>query len=149
MLGMETKRITTLQELGDIASAVLSVCDKKDSAQVIGLSGDLGAGKTAFIKELAKTLGIAHEITSPTFVIMKSYTIPAHAFFKTLIHIDAYRIESDAEMQVLRFDEILKDPTNLVCIEWPEKIETLLPQDIHNMTLVLMNDGTREITYGG
>jgi len=146
MLGMETTRITTLEELQGIAQKVLSGCTTEDSAQVIALTGDLGAGKTAFVKELAKLLGITHEITSPTFVIMKSYEISSHAFFKTLVHIDAYRIESDDEMRVLKPNELLQDPTNLICIEWPEKIENVLPIDMCNVSLILNTDGTREVT---
>ena len=141
------RKIATLSELQDIAREILSRCTQKDTAQVIALSGDLGAGKTAFTKQLASVLGIPEEITSPTFVIMKSYSIPAHTFLKTLIHIDAYRIESDDEMSVLKFDELLKDPANLICIEWPEKIESVLPQDIHPVTLALENDGTRVVTF--
>ncbi len=145
MLGMETKRITTLEELRDIAGEVLSVCVPKESAQVVLLSGDLGAGKTAFVKEVAKLLGITHEITSPTFVIMKSYEIPTHAFLKTLVHIDAYRIESDDEMRILKLEELLAEPTNLICVEWPEKIENVLPTETHQISFALNRDGTREV----
>ena len=148
MLGMETRQIRTLEELRDIAREVVSSCVQKENAQVIALTGDLGAGKTAFTKELAKLLGIAHEITSPTFVIMKLYEIPTHPFLKSLIHIDAYRIESDDEMRVLGFSEILSDPTRLVCIEWPEKIENLIPKDAYIVSLTLNLDETRTITYG-
>ncbi|MFZ2253136.1 MAG: tRNA (adenosine(37)-N6)-threonylcarbamoyltransferase complex ATPase subunit type 1 TsaE [Minisyncoccia bacterium] len=145
---METRQITTLDELKDIAREVVSSCVQKENAHVVTLTGDLGAGKTAFTKELAKLLGITHEITSPTFVIMKAYEIPDHPFFKKLVHIDAYRIESDDEMRVLGFNEILSDPTNLVCIEWPEKIKDLIPKDAYSLSLTLNLDETRTITYG-
>lgn len=145
---METRQITTLDELKNIAGEVVSLCAQKENAHVIALTGDLGAGKTAFTKEFAKLLGITHEITSPTFVIMKAYEIPGHLFFKKLVHIDAYRIESDDEMRVLGFNEILSDPTNLVCIEWPEKIEKLIPKDAYSVSLTLNLDETRTITYG-
>ena len=148
MLGMETWQITTLDELASIAQEVVSLCTQNERAQVIALTGDLGAGKTAFTKELARLLGITHEITSPTFVIMKSYEVPAHPFFKKLVHIDAYRIETDDEMRVLGFEEILSDPTNLVCIEWPEKIKNLIPEKAHNVSFILNPDETRTITYG-
>lgn len=145
---METRQITTLDELRDIAREVVTACVQKTNAQVIALTGDLGAGKTAFTKEIAKLLGVSHEITSPTFVIMKSYEIASHPFLKSLIHIDAYRIESDDEMRVLGFSEILSDPTRLVCIEWPEKIENLIPKDAYTVSLTLNLDETRTITYG-
>ncbi len=143
---MET-RIQTLEELHKVAGAVLSELAPRDQATIIALKGDLGAGKTAFVKAVAKHLGIAHEITSPTFVIMKSYGIPSHAFFKTLTHIDAYRIEDEDEMRVLKFGEILSDQSNLVCIEWPEKIQNLIPENAHMIEFTLNQDGTRDITY--
>ena len=77
---------------------------------------------------------------------MKSYAIPLHAQFKTLTHIDAYRIESDDEMRVLGFAELLKDKMRLICIEWPEKIQNLITNDTLMVTFVLNNDGTRNIT---
>jgi tRNA threonylcarbamoyladenosine biosynthesis protein TsaE len=145
---METAKARTLEELGAVARTVAGSCEKKESACVIGLTGELGAGKTAFVKELAKDLGVAHEITSPTFVIMKSYPITKHPFLKTLTHIDAYRIESDDEMRVLGFDAILGDKDRLVCIEWPEKIQNILPEDILPVTLNITDGETRTITYG-
>ena len=144
---MIESRIETLEELQKIVSAALTALVPKQGATVLALKGDLGAGKTAFVKAVAKQLGIPHEITSPTFVIMKSYEISSHAFFKTLIHIDAYRIESEDEMRVLKFDEILNDKTNLVCIEWPEKIQSLIPRDATVIELTLNHDGTRDILY--
>ncbi len=145
---MEIRKIQTLEELRVIAEEILLLCGEKDSAQVVGLSGDLGVGKTAFVKELAKLLGVGGEITSPTFVIMKSYTIPSHAVLRKLTHIDAYRIESDDEIRVLGFTQLIKDPTRLICIEWPEKIQNLMPADTHMVHFVLNNDGTRDITFG-
>lgn len=145
---MQTKTISSIPELADVAREVLVRCIPKGEATVLVLTGDLGAGKTAFTKELSRHLGIAEVITSPTFVIMKSYTIPEHALFKTLVHIDAYRIESDDEMRVLGFEELLHDPTNIICIEWPEKIQSLLPVHKITVTLELNSDGTRTIQYG-
>lgn len=144
---MQEKVINTLEALHLFAEEVLASCKQKSTAHVLALSGDLGAGKTAFTKELASLLGIPHDITSPTFVIMKSYPIPTHPFFKTLVHIDAYRIESDDEMRVLGLKEILSEPTNLVCIEWPEKIAALIPENAYTITISLIGT-TRTITYG-
>lgn len=145
---MKSKKISSINELAEIAEEILTQCVQKDTAVVLALQGDLGAGKTAFTKELARNLDVAEVVTSPTFVIMKSYGIPKHAFFKTLIHIDAYRIESDDEMRVLGFQELLQDPTNLVCIEWSEKIQNLLPKEKMTVSLELKDDGTRDIRYG-
>ena len=143
---MET-RIQTLEELQKLAGEVLTALEPRKGATVIALKGDLGAGKTAFVKAVAKHLGIAHEITSPTFVIMKLYEIPTHSFLKTVVHIDAYRIEDEDEMRVLKFGEILDDSRNLVCIEWPEKIQNLISHDAKVIEFTLNQDGTRDILY--
>jgi tRNA threonylcarbamoyladenosine biosynthesis protein TsaE len=147
-LTMQTATVRTLGELGDVAKAVTLSCTPRGGAFVVTLSGELGAGKTAFVKELAKHLGVSHEITSPTFVIMRSYPIPAPAPFTTLTHIDAYRIESDDEMRVLGFDAILRDKNRIVCIEWPEKIANLIPEDAHRVSLTVGEGEARTVTYG-
>ncbi len=144
---MQVKTIETIDELRSIASEVLALCAHGDTAQMITLQGDLGAGKTAFTKELASLLGIQESITSPTFVIMKSYAIPNHPYFKTLTHIDAYRIEEDGEMLVLGFAELIQDSTRLICIEWPERIKALIPQNAYPIAITLQGT-TRTVTYG-
>jgi tRNA threonylcarbamoyladenosine biosynthesis protein TsaE len=96
-----------------------------EEAAVVGLSGHLGAGKTAFTKAVGKVLGIVEEITSPTFVLMKQY--PLHdQTWKQLIHIDAYRLEKPEELDVLGFEGLVADPDNLIFIEWPENIREAL-----------------------
>jgi len=101
---------------------------KKAQAVVIGLRGDLGAGKTTFVKFVAESLGIKNHITSPTFVIMKKFTI-YDLRFKNLIHIDAYRLKESKELKNLGWDNIIKDPNNVIFLEWPEKVNDILPED--------------------
>lgn len=101
-------------------------------ATVIGLSGDLGSGKTTFTQCVAKILGIEGHITSPTFVIQKKYPInPSIDLpnfpFKNLLHIDAYRLESARELENLNWKNDLEDPTLLILIEWPERVAEILP----------------------
>lgn len=64
---------------------------------------------------------------SPTFVVMKSYDVNWKGF-KKLIHIDAYRLEKEDELLHLGWDELIKDPENVILIEWPEKVENLIPK---------------------
>ena len=96
------------------------------SAAVLALHGDLGAGKTTFTQELARQLGVADTVVSPTFVVMKGYET-THEYFTQLIHIDAYRIEAVDEMRVMHFGEILGQNNTIITIEWAEKIAELLP----------------------
>jgi tRNA A37 threonylcarbamoyladenosine biosynthesis protein TsaE len=133
----ETQKIATewLMEVSDR-------CVKSDEALIVGLSGHLGAGKTAFVKCVAKELGVDGEVTSPTFVLMKIYE-SGHLSdndlavssigkrsgdrldgkkWRRLVHIDAYRLEGEQELQALDFERIVSDPYNLVMIEWPENV---------------------------
>lgn len=134
------------------------------SATVVGLYGNLGAGKTTFTQCLAKKLGTTETITSPTFVIEKIYPIhhrPSTAFpqgyqttspqsspqfklpFTQLIHIDAYRLEKGAELAVLGFERLLNDPKNLILIEWPERVADIMPKDHIQLKFEFVDENTR------
>ncbi len=96
-------------------------------ALCILLSGELGAGKTAFTQGLVLGLGYRGNVHSPTFVLMKKYSIKT-LYFKNLWHIDCYRIKNVQELLTLKIKEILKDSNNIVVIEWPEKIKKYIPK---------------------
>lgn len=99
------------------------------AAAVLALAGELGAGKTTFVQGLAKALGVAEKITSPTFVILKHFNILTSKHFNSLYHIDCYRLDDPEDLVSLRFAEILKDPKNLIVIEWADKVKSLIPKD--------------------
>src|SRR4051812_10365455 len=107
--------------------------DGAEAATVVGLYGDLGSGKTAFSKAVAATLGVSEVVTSPTFIIMKRYEIrstsPFSSSWKHLIHIDAYRLESEQELLHLGWNELITNPENLILLEWPEKVSDSMPKD--------------------
>ena len=98
-------------------------------AVVIGLYGELGAGKTTFVKAFAKELGIKETVVSPTFILERIYRLPKKYPFSHLVHIDAYRLSGTDETRHLGWDELVSDANNIMMIEWAEKIEKLLPQD--------------------
>lgn len=143
---MKDVLVGQIEELKQTADEYLEGLFSEDDGLVVGLSGDLGAGKTAFVKEVAKNLGITEDVTSPTFVIQKNYPIDFHGF-KTLVHIDAYRLENGEEMKPLKFEETLKNKENLIFIEWPEKIESVLPQEIRKITFETVDETTRKLTF--
>ncbi|MES2223739.1 MAG: tRNA (adenosine(37)-N6)-threonylcarbamoyltransferase complex ATPase subunit type 1 TsaE [Patescibacteria group bacterium] len=97
-----------------------------DRAVVLDLKGDLGAGKTTLVQMIGRELGVTETMQSPTFVIMKSYKT-TNPRFKTLVHIDAYRIEQIDEVKILRLEEVFAESTNLVCIEWADKVREIMP----------------------
>lgn len=96
------------------------------NARVIALVGDLGAGKTTFAQGFAKGLGIKQRMVSPTFLIMRKYQI-SKSKFQNFYHVDVYRIHHPGELNILKFKDILRDPRNLVLIEWAERIKKILP----------------------
>lgn len=118
-------------------------------ATVVGLFGDLGSGKTTFSQSVAKILGVAENVTSPTFVIEKIYELPTSGRFKHLIHIDCYRLESSSEMAKLGWSEIIANPENLIFVEWPEKIADILPADMIKIDFKFIDETTREISLHG
>ncbi len=134
-------------ETSIVTREVIESLSGGEGANVLALKGDLGAGKTTFVQLLAQELGVRERITSPTFVIMKSYAIPKHPHFSTLVHIDAYRVEDNNEMRVLGFDEVVSNPANLVCIEWPEKIADLIPENTRRIEITIDPKRGRLITY--
>lgn len=92
---------------------------------VICLDGDLGAGKTLFVQNLAASLGVQGEVTSPTFNLMNVYEdgrLP-------LVHFDLYRLEQEYELDEIGFYDYVENPDGLVLIEWAEKFPECLPED--------------------
>lgn len=94
--------------------------------EVITLSGDLGAGKTAFTKGLADGLGVTETVTSPTFAIMQVYPAHSKAHITQLVHIDTYRLDQEEDLRAIGVTDYLGQPDTVVVIEWPEHIPTLL-----------------------
>lgn len=117
----------------------------RTAACVVALHGELGSGKTAFVQAIAKALGVREHVTSPTFVIMKNYQLKAISY-KLLVHIDAYRLTGGAELHALGFRELLKDPGNLIMIEWPEHISDALPRERMTINFEFVDDSTRRIS---
>ena len=115
-----------LSALPQLAAEVLKKLETKNSAAIIFLSGDLGAGKTTFVQALGKELGITETMQSPTYVLMKKYQISNNKF-QTLVHIDAYRLQNAGEFAALRPEQFLQDPKALVVVEWPERVGNALP----------------------
>jgi len=135
----------SIQETQKIATDFIkSIAPKNDKATVVGLYGNLGAGKTAFAKCVANTLGVAENITSPTFVIEKIYELP-DSKFTHLIHIDAYRLKDSNELLKLGWEEIISDKNNLILIEWPEIVDSAMPEHIKIRLKTLENESSREI----
>ncbi len=136
-----------IENIDEIAGAVLqSIKKSPDHATVIALSGELGAGKTTLTQALGRLLGVKENMISPTFVIMKSYKLKAKSW-KLLVHIDAYRLKGERELEVLGWQEMVGNPDNLILIEWPERVPLLIPKDSYTVNLGHINESTRTIDF--
>jgi tRNA threonylcarbamoyladenosine biosynthesis protein TsaE len=114
---------------------------------IIALQGNLGAGKTTFVQGLMKGLGSKKRVASPTFILMRRHKLSTTKLagktkvFSNVFHIDAYRLKKPEQFGVLGLDEILKDPKNIVLIEWPEQAKKFLPK---NATWIKFTYGKKE-----
>ena len=106
---------------------------------VVALSGELGAGKTCFVRGLARGLGVTQGVSSPTFVIVNQYTGRMPVF-----HIDAYRTESLTELLDIGFDEYVSGD-GVTVIEWSDKLEPLLPPGAIRVRISGLGDEPRTI----
>jgi len=120
-----TKSFEETQEIGQNFAREILAAKPQKSATVLALQGDLGAGKTTFLQGFAKGLGIEEVVNSPTFIVMKRFKI-YDLRFKNFYHFDLYRLENEKDADFLNFQEIMKDPKNIIAIEWPEKISKIL-----------------------
>jgi tRNA threonylcarbamoyladenosine biosynthesis protein TsaE len=107
---------------------------------VVGLSGELGVGKTCFIQGLARGLGVAGRATSPTFVLINEYQgrLPVH-------HVDAFRTRSLAELLEIGLPELF-DEVGVTVVEWADKVAPLLPARTIHVHIAGVGDEAREIT---
>ncbi|MFJ7978470.1 tRNA (adenosine(37)-N6)-threonylcarbamoyltransferase complex ATPase subunit type 1 TsaE [Peribacillus sp. NPDC096379] len=122
-------------ETVDFAS---SLAEKLNAGDVLALEGDLGAGKTAFTKGLAKGLGVKRNVNSPTFTIIKEYMgrLP-------LYHMDVYRV-SEEEEEDLGFDEYFEGE-GVTVVEWAHLIQEQLPEEILTIQIFRLGDSKRRI----
>ncbi|PIU98684.1 tRNA (adenosine(37)-N6)-threonylcarbamoyltransferase complex ATPase subunit type 1 TsaE [Candidatus Wolfebacteria bacterium CG03_land_8_20_14_0_80_40_12] len=117
----QTHSVSQTQKLAKFLSRKIPKKNLLKGALIFGLEGELGSGKTSFVRGFLRALGIRGKITSPTFVIIKNYG--------RIYHIDCYRTEKIKELLDLGLKEILANHQNIVLIEWPEKIKKILPKN--------------------
>lgn len=127
-------------DFANVAVALKVAIDsfQSDFATIVALWGDLGAGKTTLTQYLAKQFDIEDDLVSPTYVILKTYPLDDERFTQ-LVHMDAYRFENPEEAKTIRLFEFVRDPKNLIVIEWPELLGDLLPD--HRIDVKIEHDG--------
>lgn len=121
------KEVKSIDELPDLAKEVLA---KFESKRVFLLKGDLGAGKTTFIKVLCEQLGVEEDMSSPTFSLINEYKGANGPVY----HMDLYRLKDEMEAYDIGLEDIL-DSGSYCFIEWPEKIYNLLSDDFVRVSI--------------
>ena len=118
----------------------LKFAQNLQGGEIIGLIGELGAGKTVFIKGLSRGLGIKKTITSPTFVLMKVYQIQ-NKKIKNLCHVDAYRLKSGQDLIDIGIKDYLGKSNAVTVIEWADRVKSILPK---NKIIVKIRSGKKQ-----
>lgn len=139
---------TSAQETQKLGEKIGNSLIKKRSSNVacvLLLFGELGSGKTTFVQGLAKSLGLPHRIISPTYILIKRYTLK-NSSFSWFYHIDLYRLHAGADTESLDLPNIFRDPSAIVCVEWPERLEQDFPQRVKRITFAAKDGDTRVIT---
>jgi tRNA threonylcarbamoyladenosine biosynthesis protein TsaE len=136
----ETKELA-----GEIIEKLAMSEGERGTSTIIALQGNLGAGKTVFVKGVAEYLGVEGVVTSPTFVIEKVYMLPEDAPWKHLIHIDAYRLEGEEELSGIGWNDTATNPNNLIVMEWPEQVGLGVPERALWIEIEAVDENTRKI----
>ena len=134
-----TIQITSLNEIAQAAKQLKAAIGNHT---VIAFHGEMGAGKTTFIKALCAEYGVTDNVASPTFAIINEYVTPEK---HTIYHFDLYRLETLADLQNIGAEDYFYTG-NLCLIEWPELANSLLPSDTLHVTISVMPDNTRQIS---
>jgi tRNA threonylcarbamoyladenosine biosynthesis protein TsaE len=136
---MFTEKADHIKKLPEIAKKLI---EQFQEARVFAFYGKMGAGKTTFIQSVCRALGSGDTVTSPTFALINEYDTVKNG---SIFHFDFYRIKNLEEVFDLGYEDYLYSRSYCL-IEWPELIETLLPENIVRVTIEVDIDGVRTIS---
>lgn len=111
---------------------------------IVGLVGDLGSGKTVFVRGVVEALHGKTKVKSPTFTIMNEYPVSGEGISRVL-HLDLYRFEKSQHLEALALEDEMREDT-IIFIEWPDAVETQFNQT-HEVHFVFVDENTREINF--
>lgn len=135
---MTELRIKSLEDINSVAKQFIELVGDR---RVFAMYGAMGVGKTTFVKAVCEELGVDDTINSPTFAIVNEYRTPED---KVVYHFDFYRIEDVKEAYDFGYEDYFYSKA-MCFIEWPERIESILPSDVVNLNFTEEEDGRRII----
>lgn len=128
----------SINDLAQVAQQLL----KESTSKVWLFNAPMGSGKTTLIKELAKELGVAEMASSPTFSIVNEYLGTNDKVY----HFDLYRLQNEEELYAMGLEEYFNE--NAWCfVEWPDLAENMLPEKVHNLSITIIDENTRELNF--
>lgn len=133
----------TIKSIGTIGETAKQFVENIGDSRIFAFYGSMGAGKTTFVKAICEALGVEDVITSPTFAIVNEYTDGEGS---PIYHFDFYRIKSIGEAYDMGYDDYFYSG-NLCFLEWPELVESLLPEDTVKVTITEQADGSRLVEF--
>ena len=128
--------------LGDLTEIAEMILESLDGRNVVVFRGEMGAGKTTLISALCEVLGVEDDVTSPTFALVNNYLT---ADGEDLYHFDFYRIDHIEEAYDMGYEEYFYG-SGLCLVEWPEKVEELIPDDAMTVRLEILSPTRRAIS---
>lgn len=137
-------RIESLETIRKTAREFIETVIKQGRGRVFLFYGSMGAGKTTFIRAICEELGVEESVNSPTFAIVNEYRTGEG---DPIYHFDFYRINKEEEAYDFGYEDYFYSG-DLCFVEWPEKIENLLPEDAVTVSITELSDGTREVAVG-
>ncbi len=137
---MNKLRLTDISSIESVAAEFLS---KTEGKKVFAFYGQMGAGKTTFIKELCKLQHVVDEVTSPTFAIINEYLTEAN---EAIFHFDFYRLKNNQEAVEIGAEDYFYSG-DICYVEWPEIVEDFLPEDTLRVDILEVDGKIREISF--
>lgn len=139
-----TKSAEETKELGKKFAD--SLTEGKKEFLTLGLTGELGSGKTTFTQGFAQGMGVEKRVISPTYILIREYELEGNRF-NTLFHIDLYRLQEDVQKEAkeLGIFDIWEKPGNIVIIEWAEKIADIMPDSAYRIDFETLDNKERKI----
>lgn len=136
--------VATEPELAALASGFARALHARRAwPLVIGLAGDLGSGKTTWVRAMLRGLGFAGRVPSPTYTLLEQYACEG----LSVVHLDLYRLSGDEELENLGLRDWLEEPNRWIVVEWPERAPQLAERCDLNLTFSVQGSGGRRVTF--
>lgn len=132
-----------IHEIGDLPAIAKALLDDLGNSRIVAFDGQMGAGKTTFIQNVLRAMGIEETHGSPTYSLVNEYKSP---FYGTVFHFDLYRLNSEEEAYDIGIEEMIYGEAYCF-IEWPDKVLHLLPEDTVFVKIRLNEDLNRVISW--